>query len=215
MKGLKRSHRCAELNKANIGETVTVMGWVQKNRNKGGIVFVDLRDRSGILQLIFENGSVSEEDFEKAIKILESCGMKLKESLIEGTSEAALISEKGSSYIELHRQLFANGSKAYGELNAYFADCFESKVSLEVQGSTVYTMEPGLHLFYLFCHAFKHFLHGGFGIRQVCDIIMFAGTYGKEIDWQNQIIILSSRAKSRDLYNEYGKEKTRDNGSCG
>jgi len=66
MKGLKRSHRCAELNKANIGETVTVMGWVQKNRNKGGIVFVDLRDRSGILQLIFENGSVSEEDFEKA-----------------------------------------------------------------------------------------------------------------------------------------------------
>ena len=66
MRGLKRSHRCAELNKANIGETVTVMGWVQKNRNKGGIVFVDLRDRSGLLQLIFENGSVSEEDFEKA-----------------------------------------------------------------------------------------------------------------------------------------------------
>ncbi len=66
MRGLKRSHRCAELSAANIGETVTVMGWVQKNRNKGGIVFVDLRDRSGILQLIFENGSVSEEDFEKA-----------------------------------------------------------------------------------------------------------------------------------------------------
>ena len=66
MRGLKRSHRCAELNKANIGETVTVMGWVQKNRNKGGIVFVDLRDRSGILQLIFENGDVSEQDFEKA-----------------------------------------------------------------------------------------------------------------------------------------------------
>ncbi len=66
MKGLKRSHRCAELNKSDIGKTVTVMGWVQKNRNKGGIVFVDLRDRSGILQLIFENGSISEEDFEKA-----------------------------------------------------------------------------------------------------------------------------------------------------
>lgn len=69
MRGLKRSHRCAELNKSNIGETVTVMGWVQKNRNKGGIVFVDLRDRSGLLQLIFENGSVSEEDFEKAGKL--------------------------------------------------------------------------------------------------------------------------------------------------
>lgn len=69
MQGLRRSHRCAELSKANIGETVTVMGWVQKNRNKGGIVFVDLRDRSGLLQLIFENGSVSEEDFEKAGKL--------------------------------------------------------------------------------------------------------------------------------------------------
>ena len=69
MQGLKRSHRCAELSKVNIGETLTVMGWVQKNRNKGGIVFVDLRDRSGLLQLIFENGSVSEEDFEKAVKL--------------------------------------------------------------------------------------------------------------------------------------------------
>ena len=69
MQGLKRSHRCAELSKVNIGETGTVMGWVQKNRNKGGIVFVDLRDRSGLLQLIFENGSVSEEDFEKAGKL--------------------------------------------------------------------------------------------------------------------------------------------------
>lgn len=66
MKGLKRSHRCAELGTANIGETVTVMGWVQKNRNKGGIIFVDLRDRTGILQLIFENGSIDEEGFEKA-----------------------------------------------------------------------------------------------------------------------------------------------------
>lgn len=127
---------------------------------------------------------VQGEDFEKAIKILESNGMKLKEPLIEGTSEAGLISEKVFSYIELHHQLFAKDSKAYGELNAYFADCFESRASLEVQGTTVYTMKPEMHLFYLFCHAFKHFLHGGFGIRQVCDIIMFAGTYGKEIDWQ-------------------------------
>ena len=69
MQGLKRSHRCAELSKANIGETGTVMGWVQKNRNKGGIVFVDLRDRSGLLQIIFENGSIDEAGFEKAGKL--------------------------------------------------------------------------------------------------------------------------------------------------
>ena len=53
MKGLKRTHRCTEVSAANIGEVVTVMGWVQKSRNKGGIIFVDLRDRSGILQIIF------------------------------------------------------------------------------------------------------------------------------------------------------------------
>ena len=66
MKGLRRSHRCTELSNRNIGETVTVMGWVQKSRNKGGIIFVDLRDRSGILQIIFEESDVGSEGFEKA-----------------------------------------------------------------------------------------------------------------------------------------------------
>ena len=66
MKGLHRSHRCTELSKHNIGESVTVMGWVQKSRNKGGIIFVDLRDRSGILQIIFEESDVGSVGFEKA-----------------------------------------------------------------------------------------------------------------------------------------------------
>ncbi|MCR5216527.1 MAG: aspartate--tRNA ligase [Lachnospiraceae bacterium] len=69
MQGLKRSCRCAELSKADIGREVTVMGWVAKNRNKGGIVFVDLRDRSGILQIIFEEESAGSEIFEKAGKL--------------------------------------------------------------------------------------------------------------------------------------------------
>ncbi len=71
MKGLKRTHRCTEVTTANVGQTVTVMGWVQKSRNKGGIIFVDLRDRSGLLQIIFEQGDdpqrfVGAEEFAKA-----------------------------------------------------------------------------------------------------------------------------------------------------
>ena len=66
MKGLHRSHRCTEVSRENIGQTVTVMGWVQKSRNKGGIIFTDLRDRSGILQVIFEEKECGSAVFEKA-----------------------------------------------------------------------------------------------------------------------------------------------------
>ena len=69
MKGLHRTHRCTEVSNQNVDETVTVMGWVQKSRNKGGIIFVDLRDRSGILQVIFEEDKCGSEAFAKAEKL--------------------------------------------------------------------------------------------------------------------------------------------------
>ena len=69
MVGLKRTHRCTEVTTAHIGQEVTVMGWVQKSRNKGGIIFVDLRDRSGILQIIFEEHDCGAENFAKAEKL--------------------------------------------------------------------------------------------------------------------------------------------------
>lgn len=69
MKGLVRTHRCGELDARNIGENVTVMGWVARSRNKGGLIFTDLRDRSGILQLLFEEAVCGSEVFEKAQKL--------------------------------------------------------------------------------------------------------------------------------------------------
>ena len=65
----KRTSKCGEVNQGLVGQEVTLMGWVQKNRNKGGLVFLDLRDRSGIIQVIFEESEVSAEVFEKAGKL--------------------------------------------------------------------------------------------------------------------------------------------------
>ena len=98
MKGLKRTHRCAEVTEQEIGSSVTLMGWVQKSRNKGGIIFTDLRDRSGIMQLIFEPGSIDDAGFEKAAKlrsefviavtgVVEKRGGAVNENLKTGTME--------------------------------------------------------------------------------------------------------------------------------
>ncbi len=69
MKGLKRTHRCGELSASQAGQSVTIMGWVQKNRNKGGLVFVDVRDRSGVIQVVFEEGKADAALLEKAAKL--------------------------------------------------------------------------------------------------------------------------------------------------
>ena len=66
MRGLKRSHRCTEVSGADIGSTVTVMGWVQRRRNLGSLIFIDLRDRSGLLQIVFDENSVGSDGFAKA-----------------------------------------------------------------------------------------------------------------------------------------------------
>lgn len=69
MQGLKRTHRCGELSAGDIGKTVTIMGWVQKNRNKGGLVFTDIRDRSGIIQVVCEEGKTDPALIEKAARL--------------------------------------------------------------------------------------------------------------------------------------------------
>lgn len=85
--------------------------------------------------------------------------------------------------IELHKCLFPPESEAYGEFNRFFDGVFDRAVTETIQGVSARTMGYTDHLFYLICHAFKHFLHSGFGIRQVCDIVLFANAHGSEIEW--------------------------------
>ena len=90
---------------------------------------------------------------------------------------------EGILYIELHRHLFPPDSDSYGHLNRFFRDAHQRAVCIPFSGVDVYSLCHTDHLFYLICHALKHFLHSGFGIRQVCDILMYAQAYGPAIDW--------------------------------
>lgn len=88
MKGLKRSHRCTEVSNENIGETVTLMGWVQKRRNLGSLIFVDLRDRSGLIQLYFDEETIGEEGFKKAASLRAEICYRCNQGTVEKRSGA-------------------------------------------------------------------------------------------------------------------------------
>lgn len=89
----------------------------------------------------------------------------------------------GLLYIELHKNLFPPDSEAYGDMNALFAQVHARAVAVTIQGHTIRTLCPTDHILYLICHALKHFLHSGFGIRQVCDMMLYANAFGSQIDW--------------------------------
>ena len=91
--------------------------------------------------------------------------------------------EQSGAHLEIHLSLFPTDSEAYGHLNAPFRDVFDRQVTVQIDGTPVHTLCPTDHMLYLICHGLKHFLHSGFGIRQVCDMVAFAEHYGSQIDW--------------------------------
>lgn len=124
------------------------------------------------------------EDFGAAHRVMQAFGLcTTEEEALSGAYEVPYRKKGSPLYIELHKHLFPPESAAYGDLNRFFVGVHKRAVSEEIQGNAVFTMEYTDHLFYLICHAFKHFLHSGFGIRQVCDIILYANRYGEKIDW--------------------------------
>ena len=117
---------------------------------------------------------------------------------IQAEGEVPYCRQGGVLHIELHKELFSSESEAYGRLNEFFTRAFERKIRMEIGGTEIYTMCHTDHLLYLILHAFKHFLHSGFGIRQVCDIAVYADTYGKEIDWD--YILEKCKETNADLF---------------
>lgn len=98
--------------------------------------------------------------------------------------EIPYLNPRNQVYIELHFSLFAEGEGAYGHLNQEFAGAFDRCICEQIEGVDIKTLSPTDHMFYLICHSFKHFLHSGFGIRQVCDMVMMAKHYTTRIDWR-------------------------------
>ena len=88
------------------------------------------------------------------------------------------------TYLEMHAALFPSDSDAYGDLNELFAGVWDRAASLQVEDVTLSTLDPTDHLLFLLCHAYKHFLHGGVGVRHASDIAMFTRSYAAEIDFQ-------------------------------
>ena len=150
-----------------------------------GIVCRELYPKPDYRKSGDEDLLISEAEFACCHQAMLDYGM-MRSDPAQDISEAFEVSygKPGSPvYIELHKCLFDPTDEAYGDLNRYFADVYANGITLTLQGTKLAAMNHTDHLFYLICHAFKHFLHGGFGIRQVCDITLYANAYGSEIDW--------------------------------
>ena len=149
-----------------------------------GIICRNLYPNPDLRQSGDEDLLIPPEQFSACHTALAACGMEPADPGVDFEQAYEIPYGKPGSplYLELHRYLFPPDSEAYGNLNRFFEN---AQVCEEViQGEPILTLAPTEHLFYLICHAFKHFLHSGFGIRQVCDIIMFARHDGNRIDWE-------------------------------
>jgi len=157
-----------------------------------------------------EDVFIPEDQFDICHKVLLEAGLVLAEPEqdIRSAHEVAYHQPETGVYIEVHKHLFPPESEAYGDLNRFFDGIFakdtqphqgENGITRHpVEGVGYFTLNPTDHLLYLILHAFKHFLHSGFGIRQVCDICIFADTFGSAIDWS--YVLDSCRDVRADLF---------------
>lgn len=125
-----------------------------------------------------EDVLIDPEQFAACHRVLTEFGLTTRDPDSD-SYEIGYVRPDSSLYVEIHRSLFPEEHTAYGDMNRFFTDVR----SRAVQQRGVPTLHPTDHMLYLLCHAFKHFLHSGFGVRQVCDLILYSNAYGSQIDW--------------------------------
>ena len=130
---------------------------------------------------------VQKEEFEKTKDILLKNNFAV---VLESNDVTTFIDPVSGLSIELHTALFSLESKAYGNYQKYFDHAFDECIVHQIDGVNVYSLEYSQHLLFLILHFVKHFFHGGVGIRQVADIVMYSEAYGNRIDWDRLYAVL-------------------------
>ena len=135
----------------------------------------------------FLYGTERPEEFPRYHRAMLDYGLELVNPVedIARSHEVAYQNKEKHLYIEVHKTPFPPDSGAYGDLNTLFAGVLDRHMTVTIYGQQFETLAPTDHMLYLICHAYKHFLHSGVGIRQVADMALFANAYGGDIDWEH------------------------------
>ena len=145
-----------------------------------GIIFRNMYNNPDDRISSDEDILIKKEDYEKVKEFFLSEGFEF----IDKGEECAYFSKSTGLCIEVSTSLFSNESKAYGHLNKLFEDVFEKSIKINIDGIDILTLSHEQHLIYIVFHNMKHFLTGGFGIRQVADFSKYIETYGEYINWE-------------------------------
>lgn len=129
---------------------------------------------------------IAPEEFQRYHEALLAYGLELvdPDAPLEYADEVSYHDDSKGLYVELHMRPFGSDESAYSACNRYFEDVLSRTTEVPVYGVSVRTLSETDHLLYLLCHAYKHFLHGGVGIRQCCDIALFAQRFAERMDWE-------------------------------
>ena len=126
---------------------------------------------------------ITYEEADRYSKVFSSLSLTVKNENDKEKYQTSFFANDGL-HIELHKSLFPPKNEYFAPWNKIFEDAYTETTSITAEGINITTLSPTLNLLYLTLHTLKHFLHSGVGIRQICDIILFANKYGKDIDWQ-------------------------------
>ncbi len=128
---------------------------------------------------------IQPEEYPAYRQALLACGLRLWKPEEEPgeKDEVTFVDPERDLYIEVHLRPFSSDSEALSDCNRFFEEALSRTVELAVYGQTIRTLHPTDHLLYMLCHAYKHILYSGVGVRQICDVCLFAARFVAEIDW--------------------------------